>query len=1361
MTAQHPGFFIRQFLSIPNKLSVTKAARRCDICRVHFSNIINGKKSATAETALKLQNAFGIPAQKILELQAAYEAEQCVNSHSGHSGRGSTPILHRVLSTEIAQWFTENHPARYQLPVFIRILIRSTGKGIREANFPGYNEAERPGWDGTVDSEECTEWIPQGRSLWELGTSSSPKSKADSDFKKRIDKTPPAEQAAATFVFVTNRRWLGKDKWIEEKKLHSHWKDIRVLDSSDLEQWTETSPVAQAWFREISHSDTKGVRTLEQCWAEWAEASDPALLPALFEEPRLRWKKTLAAFLEKDLPAHMTITAASPLEALAFLAATLEANHPREKDRCLVFDSDDLLPRLNCGNPDVIVITHTPEMEKALIPISKRVRCIYIRAEHQSQGEPDISLTPLSVPAFSSALEKMGKSFSEIGQLATASGRSLTVLRRRLSLNPRVQNPDWANSEQLARSLVPMALAGVWAESNPSDADALADLSGKPYEQFEETFASLWNLSDSPVWATGTLRGVVSQMDALFAAAGYATSAQLERFYKTMGKVFTRGLTAAGPVPEIPWGIIPQSQRHLHSDELREALGHTLVLLSVYGNELFGKRMHFDGEIKARDLVASVLSPLTAEKLATQGDMLAFYAEACPAFFLGLIESDLDKPQSAIIELMHPTEPHFLFTPPRIALLRALECLAWNPEFFPKVVRILGRLSEETLSDNYANTPLDSLINIFQSWMPQTSASETDRIRAVRYLLERHRATGWKVCLSNFANPGRAVGEFTCRPQYRSLEASAGEPFPTWGPYLTFARAMTDLALSLPYHTTEELIDLVRQFRFLKSKDQKAVCRIISRWGKSCPEITEAKRLQKAIFHSVLSASAKQHDLGSVSGQALSAMQKLHDELVPKNNLFAKHEWLFESELLVECPEIPATCERDPRQAEQHLWTLRKQALGVIYGKHGVSGILRIAESGAAGTSIGRICAGGLVPPNEYRDLITAALAGQDEHPNFRALLAAFLGSLSTQDRDAVICSLAEDLGENYTVRLLCLCPYRATTWRLAQQLGSQIQSRYWQETAAHAIFESIEEHSEGLRHLLDCGRCWAALEAASLRIQQTDARLLMRILSDCLQPAKDEPSNELPTGYWIDQLFARINEDESIPYEKKAELEFGYARFLAFPAPMKRKNKIPNLERLIEEHPHVYAQLVMGMKSSEEQSADPLEKAKQKARADACRTILHALDRIPGLDRPDDGEQFRALKKWSDAVRCVFLNDDRMLSIADLMLGELLSHAPRGKDGVWPCHAVRDLAEELKSNRICHGLCIGRHNARGGFVRSMTEGGEQELAMAREYRTWAKALDFSHPYIARNVLEKLAETLEKEAKSADEDTEMWLRRAK
>jgi hypothetical protein len=112
-------------------------------------------------------------------------------------------------------------------------------------------------------------------------------------------------------------------------------------------------------------------------------------------------------------------------------------------------------------------------------------------------------------------------------------------------------------------------------------------------------------------------------------------------------------------------------------------------------------------------------------------------------------------------------------------------------------------------------------------------------------------------------------------------------------------------------------------------------------------------------------------------------------------------------------------------------------------------------------------------------------------------------------------------------------------------------------------------------------------------------------------------------------------------------------------------------------------------------------------------------------------------------------------LDIVDVCIGKLFSGAPVGNDGVWPCEPVRQVMEEVHSKRMMEGAHTGLYNSRGVVCRG--EGGAQERVLAEKYRSWANALQYSHPFVASQLLMDMVRTYEHEANR--EDTQAGIRR--
>jgi hypothetical protein len=150
---------------------------------------------------------------------------------------------------------------------------------------------------------------------------------------------------------------------------------------------------------------------------------------------------------------------------------------------------------------------------------------------------------------------------------------------------------------------------------------------------------------------------------------------------------------------------------------------------------------------------------------------------------------------------------------------------------------------------------------------------------------------------------------------------------------------------------------------------------------------------------------------------------------------------------------------------------------------------------------------------------------------------------------------------------------------------------------------------------------------------------------------------------------------------------------------------------------------------------------------------LLDAFTLVPGHNNLGELEPER-LAKWIETVRqqCAELGRSE---IADICIGKVLSHAPVGKDGVWPCEPVRDVMEDIQSERMMSGAHTGVYNSRGVHARG--EGGDQERDLADKYRRWGSALQISHPFVTSKLLMALAKTYDHEA--SQEDTEARIRR--
>jgi addiction module HigA family antidote len=72
----HPGGWLREEIIEPAGLSVTETAERLHVTRQAMSNLLNGNAGLSAEMAIRFEKAFGLKAETLVRMQAAYDLAQ-------------------------------------------------------------------------------------------------------------------------------------------------------------------------------------------------------------------------------------------------------------------------------------------------------------------------------------------------------------------------------------------------------------------------------------------------------------------------------------------------------------------------------------------------------------------------------------------------------------------------------------------------------------------------------------------------------------------------------------------------------------------------------------------------------------------------------------------------------------------------------------------------------------------------------------------------------------------------------------------------------------------------------------------------------------------------------------------------------------------------------------------------------------------------------------------------------------------------------------------------------------------------------------------------------------------------------------
>ena len=1060
----------------------------------------------------------------------------------------------------------------------------------------------------------ATPWIPEGDSGWEFGTNQNPCHKAEEDYAARVASVPEAERAERSFVFVTSRNWPRKKEWVSGKRAAGDWKTVRAFDASDLEQWLEQSIPAQMWFAEKIGMSTDGFETLDGCWKRWAEASEPKMTPAMFETSIITHRSTFKTWLDKPSECPFVVAADSRDEALAFLSCLFqEEGISKSQDLAAVFESVATLRKLVASSARFIPIVHTEEAERELGAAYRRLHCIVIRHRSAVDSKPDISLDLLNRDAFEKALATMGIKNDAADRLARESGRSPTILRRRLSRIPAIKTPRWAADNTIAMSLIPMTLVGTWHAKSKADQEIVSFWGNRSYQKIEENIALLLQLDDCPVWCTGQYRGVASKVDALFAINRYMTENDLAHFFLLAKYVLSEAVPALDLSESEIWAAELYGKVCNHSAVLREAICETLVILSIHGNDLFQDRLGIDVEDRVSSLIRSLLTPLTLDKLLSHDKDLPHFAEAAPDEFLDLLEADLHQ-SKIIFDLLKPADGGPLGRGClRSGLLWALECLAW--EHLGRVSLILAQLSEATIDNNLTNNnkPITSLMGIYRSWMPQTAASLEDRMQSLEMLTNQFPGIGWTICIAQL-NTDPQVMIPAYRPRWRSNTSGVGQSVVPTEIGESSMRKALGLVLAWPEQDQRTLGDLVEhlRFRWISDEDQNSVWDLIDAWADAETDDSAKADLRERIRRFAFTRHGCRSNLNDATrDRAHEAYEKLRpiDPVV-------RHTWLFAGQWVHESASEFESEDLDYSERDERIRVLRASAMKEIWSEHGLNGVMRLLSDSGTPHVVGYALGQSITDAKVRNEILRQCLSIVGELENkVDGCIGGFLSSGGDAVCDEILSIATEGADIDRIVRLFRCAPFGQDTWRLLDRYDKAIRDGYWQTVSPPWIRHSDAELLEIVDRLLEAKRPCTALHAVRLDWSRIETSRLKRLLLAVTTVDTGSTDHDRIGTYQVSTALAWLDGRTGVTPDEMVQLEFMYIETLEH-----SKHGIPNLERWVAESPIGFVQALALMSKRSDGGQDPQEwqtkNPEQRAGLSAAAyRLLRKISRIPGTE--------------------------------------------------------------------------------------------------------------------------------------------------
>ncbi|PKK90361.1 MAG: hypothetical protein CVV64_10385 [Candidatus Wallbacteria bacterium HGW-Wallbacteria-1] len=1215
--------------------------------------------------------------------------------------------------------------------------------------FPLEDSIGQHGADGKLETAVGFEpFIPEGKSIWEIGTNVNALKKANSDFKSSTESTPEKVRKETTYIFVTplsgRRDWEntwktdGISDWTEKKRALNHWKDIKVLDGCCLIDWVSQFPAVGHWLGTTIDQMPNDFDTAENYWSLISSfGSPPPLHPDLFINGRNDASEKLSRLLidhnDNQLRFDTHFPEYSKYIVSGFLAALPEDNRGETQSKVLILRSKEYFKKAcSLTESHVFVmdfnLNESEGHELIQRALNRRHAVIYSSLPGGIPHGNSCQLYTPEIHQMKIGLVKSGYSEERARTLTNQSGKDLNALLR--LIQGMSSNPDWVTCSEASDFAIAQFI-GQWHEASEGDQRIIEELSGKNYGEWIVNIRKLAGAKSAPLSYFNGRWKFTSRFEPWLYLGKFIGSEILESFEKVAIKI----LSESNPSFDLPkhqrYATAILGDKPKFSNHIRLGISETLALLGSHGYALSfcqaGKPQQ-----TASTIVSELLNKPDSISWASLNDVLPLLAEAAPAEFLNAVGGASERPDEPFSGVFAQEGDGFLGGGNYITgLLWALESLAWSNEYLLRACGILANLAAIDPGGNFGNRPSNSLVDIFLPWLPQTAASMEKRHAAVKLISSEQPDVTWNLLLGLLPE-FHSSSNYTHRPKWREFIPENWIDGATDIDKIKDEAFYADIAFELAGINPERLEKLLR-FYFMLHPDFTSFASNL-RARLQSDEVLALPQDQRLILWTALKSKIRDHrrysdsELWYVPEEDLLELDKVAEKIQPKSpEIFYRHLFLSSDSDLFE-----GECSWEEKR--QVLLQKRNLAIEEIVNKGGFHLLKNFWRSVESPAQVGNAL-GNFSPLADDSMILPDALeSGDNLDLNFAKSYIWQRFSLGEWVWvDSVNCS-------NWSVKAKAQfysnLPFVAETWKRVEIELSDDSSEYWKQTSTYSSKDDLERIDYALERLIDNGRsdvainCFLHKDLWESRFSELGLRALERFDDD----------NHIDSQA-IGELFNHLQNDDSIDENRLVDMEIKFLELLS-----RFHNAHPRtLYRHLAEQPDFFCQIIRTVFRLESNSEKQSEKEAADNEKELIITrrgyrILMGWNHPPGLLR-DGVFNKKGLLSWAEAVKQEFLDSENW-KIASNYIGQVLFYAPKDENGLW-IEPVCDFLDSKADNEFRIGLRIKIFNSRGAHLFSE---GKEEMKLAKKWEAIANLAENKGYARLGSTLRSLSNNYEKEA---------------
>jgi hypothetical protein len=1256
-----------------------------------------------------------------------------------------------VDRNDIENW-AERVDSKASLPILISRLIRATTPFSTQVDFPSGSAAFIGGWDGVAISEEGRGFVPKGTSLWELGTEANTKGKADEDYAKRTADPLGHNKKECTFIFLTPRFWKQKDKWIKEKNKEGVWKEVRVYDSSNIEQWLDNAAAVSRWFSSyISKYPSDGIITIEEYWKEWA-LCDKGELPATgVTAGREKESEQLMTFLSGP-PGIQAIQATSKDEAIAFIIASAKQFEEHHKEiffsKSLVINSPSNFRsiRINTSNFNLIARFEEPQILFAAAAEGHHV--LLPLGPDDTSNQKIITLPTIDRDGQIKSLIDMGFGREDAEKYSRESGRNITILKKLLGFPENKAN--WLKTESI-REIIPALLVGRWNEKSKGDIEIIERFAGVKYHEYSTILQKWKSLEESPLLQIGETWRLTSPLDAWANLSSFITKNDLE----VLRGCFMFALQNGNPIVELDENASEMAKyftkEKTFSTWVREGLIQSLILIGQYG-----ERFKISGLSHPQAWVDNIINELLFEAdenlWVSLNHEMPLIAEASPVSFLEATSHSLSQETMPIMAMFTEEQGIIAPTSNHTGLLWALESLSWMPDYLYNASLTLLKLTTLDPGGKLSNRPLNSLTEIFKPWHYQTLADFEQRTDVLNKIVTIEKESGWKLLIRLLPDGHGGIAHPTHKMRWRMFEIKANINY-TYQEVWDTHSFIVHLLIDIFDNSEEKFAQLIKESenKELGFKDKTKIL-----------EFAEAEYLKvnhKGLItwhklRKILSHHRSHPDSDwSLTEDELKRYEDLYNKLTPEDTI-DKYLWLFDNQW----PEFPEgnrrsknDFEKNQDQQQKKIDEARIIGLTQIIQQFDVEKVKELSNMVKVPWALGDTLA--KIVSDDEKILSLAEFLNNEKDK--LAFIHSFIYRKTLLNDISWAISLYKKLKEkkfnNHALAQIFVPLYQSKElWDFIDSTNEEVKKNYWLTVYPHFYNVSTEEKILGLKYLIEYNRFFTAIDIGAHFVDEIPTEIIVELLEKAATQKSEE--NIRFDGYEIGQFFETLDKRSDVNHNTLIQLEWFFLPILDSYS-TSRSPKILHDE--LSKNPAFFVDILKWVFVPKD--TDLLEKERVgvsneiiQSRATQGYRLLHSWKKIPGMN--EDGtidEVF--LEYWTHTARALAEEVGR-LEVADMQIGQVLAQYPE-KDLNWPPDSICSIIESINTKSIKNNFSTALFNKRGSSTRGVFEGGNIERGHAEYFKKLAEKHKIKFPIVSE-IFSHLAKNYLADAKRQDESAE-------